>query len=216
MVDFARAVKHGGGTGVVFWEPAWVSTPCGTPWGIGSSHDHVVFFDPVDNNFMENGGGRWCETEFYEDTITPPVNVNVTFKVKMEEDADLSRGVFIVGEISGWKITPLDSEGDLVFSKTLSLTPGDDTLAYYYLTTGTWDNYLNFREIVPPECALRWGSDRGIIVPPRDTIVDHLWGSCEQIDSSAVGTVEKSFLPAEYLLYPNPAKNWVYLDCRIP
>jgi arabinogalactan endo-1,4-beta-galactosidase len=78
MVDFTRAVKNGGGTGVVFWEPAWVSTPCRTPWGIGSSHDHVVFFDPADHNFMENGGGRWCENEFYEDTITAPKDLKVT------------------------------------------------------------------------------------------------------------------------------------------
>jgi len=28
MVDYARAVKRAGGAGVVFWEPAWVSTPC--------------------------------------------------------------------------------------------------------------------------------------------------------------------------------------------
>jgi len=150
MVDYTKAVKRGGGTGVVFWEPAWVSTPCRTPWGIGSSHDHVAFFDPEDHNFMENGGGRWCEAEFYEDTLVPPMEKNVTFKVKMEEDADLSRGVFIVGEISEWEITPLVSEGNLVYSKTLKLTPGNDILAYYYLTTGTWDSYLNFRETVPP------------------------------------------------------------------
>jgi len=70
MVNLARAVKSGGGTGVVFWEPAWVSTPCSTPWGVGSSHDHVVFFDPENHNFMENGGGRWCESEFYEYSVS--------------------------------------------------------------------------------------------------------------------------------------------------
>lgn len=212
MVDYTKAVMRGGGTGVVFWEPAWVSTPCRTPWGQGSSHDHVAFFDPEDNNFMENGGGRWCEAEFYEDVITPPNDVKVTFKVKMEEDADLSKGVFIVGEISGWKITPLVSEGDRVFSTSFSLTPGDDTLAYYYLTTGTWDNYLNFRETVPSECALKWGSDRVIIVPPNDTIVDHLWGSCNQIDSSTENITEKSHPSEEYFLYPNPAKSKLHIS----
>lgn len=215
MVDYTKAVKRAGGSGVVFWEPAWVSTPCRTPWGVGSSHDHVVFFNPEDFNFMENGGGRWCEAEFYEDTITPPNDVSVTFKVKMEEDEDLSKGVFIVGEISDWEITPLESEGDLVFSKTLELTPGNDILAYYYLSTGTWDNYLNFRETVPTECALRWGSDRGIIVPPQDTIVDHLWGSCEQIDSP-VNIGEVSNHPEENILYPNPAKNRFFISLSRP
>lgn len=67
MIDYTRAVMRGGGTGVVFWEPAWVSTPCRTPWGRGSSHDHVVFFDPVNTNFMENGGGTWTEPQNYQD-----------------------------------------------------------------------------------------------------------------------------------------------------
>ena len=67
MVDYTRAVMKGGGIGVVFWEPAWVSTECRTPWGIGSSHDHLVFFDPVNTNFMENGGGKWTEPQYYND-----------------------------------------------------------------------------------------------------------------------------------------------------
>ena len=69
MVDYTRAVMKGGGIGVIFWEPAWVSTPCRTPWGQGSSHDHLVFFDPENTNFMENGGGRWTEAEFYENRV---------------------------------------------------------------------------------------------------------------------------------------------------
>lgn len=79
MVDFTQAVKNGGGTGVVFWEPAWVSTPCSTPWGVGSSHDNLAFFDPEDTNFMENGGGRWCESEYVEDSISTPAKMNMPF-----------------------------------------------------------------------------------------------------------------------------------------
>jgi arabinogalactan endo-1,4-beta-galactosidase len=67
MVDFSKAVMKGGGIGVIFWEPAWVSTPCRTPWGVGSSHDHVAFFEPSTNNFMANGGGRWTEAAMYEE-----------------------------------------------------------------------------------------------------------------------------------------------------
>jgi arabinogalactan endo-1,4-beta-galactosidase len=70
LVDYTRAVMEAGGRGVIFWEPAWVSTPCRTPWGKGSSHDHLVFFDPVNNNFMENGGGRFTEPHWYQGTYT--------------------------------------------------------------------------------------------------------------------------------------------------
>lgn len=61
LVDYARTVRAAGGKGVVFWEPAWVSTPCRTPWGQGSGHDHVAFFLPHSNEFMREGGGAWAE-----------------------------------------------------------------------------------------------------------------------------------------------------------
>ena len=137
--------------------------------------------------------------------------VNVTFRVKMEEDADLSRGVFVVGEINEWVITRMDPEGDSVFTKTFQLPPGEDSLAYYYLTTGTWDNYKDYRESVPKECALKWGSDRVIVVPPKDTIVEHYWGSCLSIDSTAANVADADQERLNYLVYPNPATGKFYI-----
>ena len=45
LADLARTVKAAGGNGLVYWEPAWVSTPCRTPWGQGSGWDNATFFD---------------------------------------------------------------------------------------------------------------------------------------------------------------------------
>ncbi|MDP1631698.1 MAG: arabinogalactan endo-1,4-beta-galactosidase [Caulobacter sp.] len=45
MTDVTRAVMENGGMGVVYWEPAWVSTNCKTPWGRGSSWENATFFD---------------------------------------------------------------------------------------------------------------------------------------------------------------------------
>ncbi|MDX2193240.1 MAG: glycosyl hydrolase 53 family protein [Gemmatimonadales bacterium] len=61
LVDYAVAVHDAGGIGVVLWEPAWVSTPCRTPWGRGSAHDHVAFFTPDGLDYMADGGGAWAE-----------------------------------------------------------------------------------------------------------------------------------------------------------
>lgn len=308
MVDYTRAVIRAGGIGVVFWEPAWVSTPCSTPWGIGSSQDHVVFFDPLNNNFMERGAGTWTHASYYEDLeakkITFKVNmegedtskgvyiagswteepmeilpmadegqgiysyftylpegtmgtyhflngptmdsaetvpetcrdigtdgrsllvgyrdqtisytwetclpaekpspVEVTFQVEMEEDADLSRGVFVVGEMNDWEITRMDPLGGNVFTHSFMLTPGDDSLGYYFLTSPTWQDYRDYRETVPAECALKWGSDRVIVVPPRDTVVAHLWGSCDTIGGSTVDAPRAS-PDGELVIFPNPA-----------
>lgn len=63
LVDLSREVKRQGGAGVVYWEPAWVSSPCWTPWGQGSHQEHAAFFD-FDTNVLVNGGMGWFETKF--------------------------------------------------------------------------------------------------------------------------------------------------------
>ena len=316
MVDYTRSVMKAGGKGVVFWEPAWVSTPCRTAWGQGSAHDHVVFFDPDSNNFMENGGGRWTESQFYEnpdakkvifkvdmtgqdvpsgvyitgswtgeswqilpmagegggiytyftylapgdsgayyflndtlwearesvpqecatwwdtdrgykieqeDTVyaykwgsceaaDTPSDVNVTFVVDMTGQ-DVSRGVYIVGEINTWKITRMTALGNGLYYWSAVLTEGD-TLAYYYLTTSSWTNYLDYRETVPAECALEWGSDRQIVVPVKDTIAAVIWGSCESIDITTRNNrhISEYFDRTMIRIYPNPGKGNIHVN----
>ncbi len=58
MVDLTKEVRRQGGIGVLYWEPAWVSSACHTPWGQGSHQEHATFFD-FDNNVLPNGGMRW-------------------------------------------------------------------------------------------------------------------------------------------------------------
>ncbi len=38
-------VKEAGGEGLVYWEPAWVSSSCSTQWGQGSHWDNATLFD---------------------------------------------------------------------------------------------------------------------------------------------------------------------------
>ncbi|WP_020537714.1 glycoside hydrolase family 53 protein [Lewinella cohaerens] len=38
-------IEAGGGTGLIYWEPAWVSTSCSTRWGQGSHWDNATLFD---------------------------------------------------------------------------------------------------------------------------------------------------------------------------
>lgn len=50
LLGLRREVKKAGGLGVVYWEPAWVSTGCSTPWGKGSHWENATFFDAGNNN----------------------------------------------------------------------------------------------------------------------------------------------------------------------
>ncbi|MEN0002520.1 MAG: glycosyl hydrolase 53 family protein [Bacteroidota bacterium] len=38
-------IEEGGGSGLIYWEPAWVSTSCSTRWGQGSHWDNATLFD---------------------------------------------------------------------------------------------------------------------------------------------------------------------------
>ena len=45
LIDLTSAVLRGGGLGVVYWEPAWVSSDCKTRWGQGSHWENAALFD---------------------------------------------------------------------------------------------------------------------------------------------------------------------------
>jgi arabinogalactan endo-1,4-beta-galactosidase len=38
-------IKNSGGEGLIYWEPAWISTNCSTPWGQGSHWDNATLFN---------------------------------------------------------------------------------------------------------------------------------------------------------------------------
>ncbi|WP_129648777.1 glycoside hydrolase family 53 protein [Peristeroidobacter agariperforans] len=45
LIDLTQRVISNGGVGVVYWEPAWVSSKCKTRWGTGSGWDNATLFD---------------------------------------------------------------------------------------------------------------------------------------------------------------------------
>jgi len=50
LLTLTRLVKTSGGLGVIYWEPAWVSTHCKTLWGEGSHWENASFFDATRHN----------------------------------------------------------------------------------------------------------------------------------------------------------------------
>jgi arabinogalactan endo-1,4-beta-galactosidase len=45
LIDLTRSLKKYGGLGLVYWEPAWVSSKARTRWGQGSHWENATFFD---------------------------------------------------------------------------------------------------------------------------------------------------------------------------
>lgn len=167
QVDLAREVMRAGGSAVIPWEPAWVSTDCRTPWGQGSSHDHVAYFDPATTDFIEHGGGAWAEARFYADPEAP----KTTLKVDVG-GLDTAGGVYLAGEAAGDAPVWMADEGDGVFSAFVYLPAGTD--ARFHFQIGA-DGAT--RETVPADCAA--GGERQRAVPGADSEVGYVWGSCE-------------------------------------
>ncbi|MGO4912828.1 glycoside hydrolase family 53 protein [Leeuwenhoekiella sp. W20_SRS_FM14] len=50
MIKLTREVLKAGGLGVIYWEPAWVTSTSKTLWGTGSHWDNATFFDASNSN----------------------------------------------------------------------------------------------------------------------------------------------------------------------
>ena len=45
MIDFTQKMIHAGVSGIVYWEPAWITSEMKDLWGTGSSWDNSTLFD---------------------------------------------------------------------------------------------------------------------------------------------------------------------------
>ncbi|MEN9415492.1 MAG: hypothetical protein RLZ62_1796 [Bacteroidota bacterium] len=79
LTDMTMEVLNNGASGVIYWEPAWVSSPCFTSWGQGSHQEHATFFD-FQNNLIGNGGVKMYDYQ-YTLTESTPASVGVDLQV---------------------------------------------------------------------------------------------------------------------------------------
>lgn len=84
LIDLTRSVLENGGSGVIYWEPAWVSSTCSTQWGQGSHQEHAAFFD-FDSNLLTDGGIAWMEYPYATLTaISEPDGAGPAIKVYLD------------------------------------------------------------------------------------------------------------------------------------
>lgn len=80
MIDLSQSLISNGGLGVVFWEPAWISTECSTRWGQGSHWENVALFDFNNNNEIHDGVGFLSHEYLY-----PPLLVDGIIEAKYKD-----------------------------------------------------------------------------------------------------------------------------------
>lgn len=52
LVTLTQTLIDSNASGVIYWEPAWVSTRCRTQWGQGSHWENATFFDFTNDNAL--------------------------------------------------------------------------------------------------------------------------------------------------------------------
>lgn len=87
MVDLSQAVMDAGGSGVIYWEPAWVSSSCWTQWGQGSHAENAAFFD-FENNLLDDGGIAWMQYPYSSASNELHSNSNFEFNVSISSDTN--------------------------------------------------------------------------------------------------------------------------------
>jgi arabinogalactan endo-1,4-beta-galactosidase len=155
LIDLTQEVFNRGGKGVIYWEPAWVSTNCRTQWGQGSHQEHATFFD-FSTNVLPNGGMGWMKYKYTGLVNSPEQPVyNLEFIVFSEPN---HRTIYITTKndaaFENFKVCLYDTLGTQVFCDKFS-KPGRSIKislpllasgAYFVVLTGN-ENYLGLQKI---------------------------------------------------------------------
>lgn len=80
LIDLTKEVIASGGSGVIYWEPAWVSSDCYTQWGQGSHQEHAAFFD-FNNHTLEEGGIAWMDYNYDFSTEIAPIGGETSIQI---------------------------------------------------------------------------------------------------------------------------------------
>ncbi|MEZ4983700.1 MAG: glycosyl hydrolase 53 family protein [Saprospiraceae bacterium] len=142
LVDLTEHATSKGASGVIYWEPAWVSSPCFTPWGQGSHQEHATFFD-FNNNVLQEGGMEWFDADLTV-SVTSPGNVApldaTNFRVLYSGSGDTATLLFETPLSPGqWELTLLHLDGKHL-QQWNHLTTGmqETTLQLSALSTGIY------------------------------------------------------------------------------
>lgn len=123
MTDLTQTVISSGGLGVIYWEPAWVSTPCSTLWGQGSHWENATFFDFQRQNALHEG----------IDYLNHPYEYPIEVTLSVTLDAPAPEQVYLRADFTGLgrRLLPIPAEANGVYTLRTRLMPGT-TIRYQF------------------------------------------------------------------------------------
>lgn len=168
LVDLTQAVLANGGLGVVYWEPAWISTSCRTLWGQGSHWENATFFDFHNQNNVLEG------IEFLSYPYELPVEIE--FQVTLEDGA-AADGAYFWGDFAGTgrRLLPMQQVDENTFVLSTPLMTGQTIMYGFYNGSNRRDNH----ELLDSACAVGEEGLRTLDIPDVDSQIAHEFGQCE-------------------------------------
>ncbi len=205
LINLTYEVIKNEGFGVIYWEPAWVTTSCSTLWGLGSHYENATFFD-FDNQLHEG-----IDFLSYDYSQPPSTTAEVSFYVDMT-GIDTSDGVFVTGDFTGeaWQFMPMNNIGNNLYKYTTTMSKGSEG-AYIFTKKADWDLSL-YHEQVPEACAPFWGTHRGYSITEDAEIYAFAWSSCDALPLNVEQNSSSNWL----LAYPNPFTDSLILSSTNP
>jgi arabinogalactan endo-1,4-beta-galactosidase len=113
LVDMTKAVKEKGCMGVLYWEPAWVSSDCYTQWGLGSHQEHAAFFD-FNNNLIIPGGVEWMEKDYEEVRFDQAKLRHIDFRILKNAFSGDVRFIRNTNQEASLKVVLSNDAGDIL------------------------------------------------------------------------------------------------------
>ncbi len=129
LVDMTQEVINKGAKGVIYWEPAWVSSTCWTRWGQGSHQEHATFFD-FQNNLLSAGGVAWMSHQYANLSATkvPPSAVDLQVTLDSNQRNLELRIKGLPGQQS-LTVRLLDMTGRILATETITTTTDEISIA---------------------------------------------------------------------------------------
>jgi arabinogalactan endo-1,4-beta-galactosidase len=156
LVDLTQAVINKGASAVIYWEPAWVSSPCWTQWGQGSHQEHAAFFD-FGNNLLPTGGMGWMEHPYTGLDRVAEAAPGLDFEVATDSSSHLLRLRFGRPAAMGpLRLAVYDANGRLIAMQYVSPTTeatipfGDAATGLYYVSVFAEGKLMGTRKVWVP------------------------------------------------------------------
>lgn len=152
LIELTKEVIDSDGSGVIYWEPAWVSSGCRTQWGEGSHQEHATFFN-FDNNLLLPGGIEWMNFNYglssfdEKEVISNPIQIlsnsfsgDITIK---QHGKALEKLNYIVADSTGKIIL----SGNAV-SKETFLKLENASVGIYIISVRTANRFVKSKKIL--------------------------------------------------------------------